>query len=262
MSTTEVITPPTSAPEEEEKPFWVNSLFTSIERLPLTNDEKHTLATLLVAFGTPTQQYRVMLVLSSLICILWLWSNSSAVVIWSMLIAPLLWPIQSIAFSIVSAKRRSLLRLLWVLLQTLVVVLLISAGISLLVWTPDLNTEILARTNPSIVDILIALSSWAVAFFSLRYNDISASIAGVAIAASLLPPLCVVGVWIAALDITIINWSLVLFGSNIASIIVVWIILCLMFGFAPHQKSEIKEAGKYILFSLIFLVALALFLLR
>jgi len=72
---------------------------------------------------------------------------------------------------------------------------LISALITLIVPAQLETTEVLARTNPNILDFFIAAASAVIAFLSLIYKEkLSASIAGVAMAASLLPPLSVIGI--------------------------------------------------------------------
>ena len=61
----------------------------------------------------------------------------------------------------------------------------------------QVTNEIAMRTQPTLLDLFIALASGAVAFLSFGYKKISTTIAGVAMAASLLPPLCVIGIGIA-----------------------------------------------------------------
>jgi uncharacterized membrane protein len=50
----------------------------------------------------------------------------------------------------------------------------------------------MARSNPNVLDFFIAIFSAMVAVLSLRFTRLSESIAGVAMAASLMPPLAVV----------------------------------------------------------------------
>jgi len=50
----------------------------------------------------------------------------------------------------------------------------------------------LARVNPTLIDLFVAIFSAIVAVLSLRFSRLSESIAGVAIAAALMPPLTVV----------------------------------------------------------------------
>ncbi len=73
--------------------------------------------------------------------------------------------------------------------------------VMLLAWALDeavpatiLSQEIIARTTPNIVDLGIALAAGAAGAFSLTRPKIANSIAGVAIAVALVPPLCVAGI--------------------------------------------------------------------
>gem|GEM_PF-4014378 len=54
------------------------------------------------------------------------------------------------------------------------------------------NNEIASRISPNILDFFIAIFSAAVAVLSLRFARLSESVAGVALAASLMPPLAVI----------------------------------------------------------------------
>jgi uncharacterized membrane protein len=77
-------------------------------------------------------------------------------------------------------------------------VVVISYLITLIIPAQLETEEVLARTNPNILDFFIASASAVIAFLSLVYKEkLSGSIAGVAMAASLLPPLSVIGIELA-----------------------------------------------------------------
>jgi uncharacterized membrane protein len=57
--------------------------------------------------------------------------------------------------------------------------------------------EVLARTSPNLLDLMIALASGAAGAYAVSRKDVSAALPGVAIAAALVPPLGVVGVGLA-----------------------------------------------------------------
>ncbi|MDB9343286.1 DUF389 domain-containing protein [Nodularia spumigena CS-586/05] len=121
--------------------------------------------------------------------------NSPAVIIGAMLISPLMGGILAnglaLAAGDVILAMRSLLNLL---LSCLVA---ISFAVLLVTLLPfkEITSEILARTRPNILDLVIALFSGAVGSVAIckEPRGVATSIPGVAIAVALMPPLCVVG---------------------------------------------------------------------
>ena len=60
----------------------------------------------------------------------------------------------------------------------------------------QVTNEILIRTQPTLVDLGIAFASGCIAFLTFKFEKLEASLAGVAMAASLVPPICVIGIGI------------------------------------------------------------------
>ncbi|MDB9375107.1 DUF389 domain-containing protein [Nodularia sphaerocarpa] len=121
--------------------------------------------------------------------------NSPAVIIGAMLISPLMGGILAnglaLAAGDVILAMRSLLNLI---ISCLVA---ISFAVLLVTLLPfkEITSEILARTRPNILDLVIALFSGAVGSVAIckEPKGVATSIPGVAIAVALMPPLCVVG---------------------------------------------------------------------
>lgn len=130
-------------------------------------------------------------------------ANSTAVVIGAMLISPLMGPILGIGMSIatndIDTLRRSLKNF------AVMVVLSVLTAYLFFNFFPlrDESSELLARTEPDIRDVLIALfGGLALVIARARKGTIASVIFGVAIATALMPPLCTVGFGIA-----IGNWD-------------------------------------------------------
>jgi uncharacterized hydrophobic protein (TIGR00271 family) len=130
-------------------------------------------------------------------------ANSTAVVIGAMLISPLMGPILGIGMSIatndIDTLRRSLKNI------TIMVVLSVLTAYLFFNFFPlrDESSELLARTEPDIRDVLIAFfGGLALVIARARKGTIASVIFGVAIATALMPPLCTVGFGIA-----IRNWD-------------------------------------------------------
>lgn len=135
----------------------------------------------------------VILVLAILIASLGLNTNSTAVIIGAMLISPLMGPIIGIGLAIgiqdFGLLRRSLRNLA------------MAAGFSIVASTiyflispvSESHSELLARTSPTIYDVLIALFGGGAGIVGLASTSKGNVIPGVAIATALMPPLCTVG---------------------------------------------------------------------
>lgn len=146
--------------------------------------------------------------------------NSTAVIIGAMLISPLMGPIVGIGFGAATADLD--------LVQRGIKNLLVAAGISVLVsalyfrLTPltDAGSELLARTQPTTWDVLIALFGGAAGAVALTRRERGNAVPGVAIATALMPPLCTVGYGLATA-----HWGFLLGAAYLFSINCVFISL-------------------------------------
>ena len=186
--------------------------------------------------------YRIQMVLAAIIAALGLLINSTPVVIWAMLIAPILRPIQWASFWIATWNKKLIIKSLSVLIMSIILGIVSSLLVTLVIPLTQLTQEILIRTEPTLIDLAIALASWVVWFLVFWYKKITDSIAWVAVAASLVPPLAVVWVWLAKVNWSVAEWSFVLFLTNLIAIIFVGIIIFYMFGFYPNQKKEFQRS--------------------
>lgn len=141
--------------------------------------------------------------------------NSIPVIIGAMLISPLMGPILGLGLGLGTND----LPLLKDALKNFGVMVLISILASTLFFllsplNPAQRTELLARTSPTIYDVLIALFGGIAGMLENTRKDKGTVLSGVAIATALMPPLCTVGYGIANLDIHFIAGALYLFIIN------------------------------------------------
>ena len=182
--------------------------------------------------------YTVMIVLSAALATLGLLTNSAAVIIGAMLVAPLMSPLSSfstgMATGILHLTRRASVTLFAGV--TLALLISIVMGVVLPIDTP--TDEMLARGSPNLLDAAIALVSGWVAAYATARKGIPAALAGVAIAAALMPPLCTIGLGIALRDINLAFGANLLFLANIAFIIAAQYITFLWMGMHPTEDRE------------------------
>ena len=229
--------------------------FDRIAFLMLDNTRKEAVAEKVANESYVDKLYRIQLVLSCAIATLWLLINSAPVVIWAMLISPILRPIQSFAFAITNGNKHMYIRSLNVLVVTMLVWVVVAYLITFAVPFVQITEEIASRTSPTIVDLFIALASGLVAIISLGFNRFSEAFAGVAMAVALLPPLCVIWIWLQLMDLSIASGSTLLFMTNLIAIIAVAVFVFYLFGFFPTNK-----AGQTLSFSRILLVLITVVL--
>ena len=163
--------------------------------LKLNAKIKENIALTVVEEGKLNSLYWFSLFLSAVIATLGLLQNSAPVVIGVMLIAPILRPIQAFSFGVMASNNAFAVKAFKNIILSVLLVATSSFFITWLIPVQLETSEILARTNPNILDFFIAVFSAAIAFLALVYKKkLSMSIAGVVMAASLLPPLAVVGI--------------------------------------------------------------------
>lgn len=141
--------------------------------------------------------------------------SSTAVVIGAMLISPLMGPIVGIGFSVaindIDTLRRSLVNL-----GVMVVLSVLTAYLYFLISPIKEETpELVARTYPTILDVLIAIfGGMALIVAKTKKGAIASVIMGVAIATALMPPLCTVGYGLATAQWNYAGGALYLFSIN------------------------------------------------
>jgi uncharacterized hydrophobic protein (TIGR00271 family) len=163
--------------------------------------------------------YIVMMLLAATLASLGLLQGSTAVVIGAMLVAPLMGPLVAAGLALAQGNS-SLFRSALSVCGTGI---LLGLGASLFfgVINPgfEASMEIEARGNPDVLDLFIALASGMVAAYAMGRPNVSGTLAGVAIAAALLPPLAVVGIALTNDELTIAANAAILFATNLVAII-------------------------------------------
>jgi uncharacterized hydrophobic protein (TIGR00271 family) len=140
--------------------------------------------------------------------------NSVPVVIGAMLISPLMGPIVSFGLALSIFDRELMRRSV----RNLLILVAISVSISFLYFllTPITNaqSELLARTQPTIFDLMIAIFGGVAGFIGLSRSRATNVVPGVAIATALMPPLCTVGYGLATWQASFIFGAFYLFLIN------------------------------------------------
>jgi uncharacterized membrane protein len=102
------------------------------------------------------------------------------------------------------------------------------------------NSQVVARTAPRLIDLVIALAAGAAGAFAIARKDVSAVLPGVAVAISIVPPLCVAGTAFAEGAPVLALGALLLFATNFFAIQLAGGVVFAMMGFAavPHEAAD------------------------
>lgn len=133
------------------------------------------------------------LIFAILIASLGLNVNSTAVIIGAMLISPLMGPIMGVGLAIGQDNFELLKRSLKSYLVATVFSVITATLYFSLTPLNEVQSELLARTSPTIYDVLIALCGGLAGIIALSTKEKGNVIPGVAIATALMPPLCTAG---------------------------------------------------------------------
>ncbi len=207
-------------------------------------------------------RFFVLMGFASVIASMGVITDSTAVVIGAMLIAPLMSPLMGIAISLVMGWPRRLARS--VLVAAGGIVFAITIGIFLGLTVPAAvdtatNAQIVARSSPTMLDMITALAAGAAGAYGLSRPDVSDSLPGVAIAISLVPPLTVVGIAISQGDLGAASGALLLFATNMLAIMVMGGLTFVVTGVTPvRQVAENQHRVRTAVAAVVALAALVI----
>jgi uncharacterized hydrophobic protein (TIGR00271 family) len=152
--------------------------------------------------------------------------NSIPVIIGAMLISPVMGPILGFGFSL-GVYDRHLLRESLRNFGVMVAVSILASTVFFLLSPLNMEhpTELLARTNPTVYDVLVALFGGFAGILENSRKERGTVLSGVAIATALMPPLCTIGY-----GLSILNWTYILGAAYLFTINSVFIAIATFIG--------------------------------
>ena len=183
----------------------------------------------------------LILVFAIFIASLGLNTNSAAVIIGAMLISPLMGPIMGIGLGLGINDYELIKRSF----RNLAVATLFSVITSTIYfWVSPLNearSELLARTSPTIYDVLIAFFGGLAGIVAMSSKQKGNVLPGVAIATALMPPLCTAGYGLATLQLNYFLGAFYLFFINTVFIAIATFVVV---RFLKYRKKEFLDKGR------------------
>lgn len=184
-------------------------------------------------------RFAIFMGLSTTIATFGIATDSTAVVIGAMLIAPLMSPILGVSAGLINGRMRSAslsgLIALGGIIGSVALAWLLSAAI------PDLQTviangQVASRTAPNLLDLAIAVAAGAAGAYGVSRIEVSDALPGVAVAIALVPPLAVMGITLHAGEFGQAGGAALLLMTNLFSIILMAGLVFLLVGYGEWSS--------------------------
>ena len=220
------------------RPFW--------KIAPLTPERRQDVREEIADISTPSRSFYVLVAISATIAAYGLLANSTAVVIGAMLVAPLMGPIFGIALAIATGDRRLLARAAASEVVGVLVAIGLAALIGLIPLRLEFGSEIAARVQPTIYDIIIAVASGLAGAYAIINERVNSALPGVAVAVAVVPPLATCGVCIAVGSWGQAWGAFLLFGANFLAIEIAAALVFTVFGMAPPDPDGTPGFARFL----------------
>ncbi|WJI26211.1 DUF389 domain-containing protein [Thermosynechococcus sp. B1] len=201
-----------------------------------TTESLNQLIQILYAESHLSVPYVVLIVTSCAIATFGLLANSAAVIIGAMVIAPLMLPIRGLALAALIGDFKMFREAGIALIVGTLMAIGMSWTIGVMVGLEIYGSEIMARSQPNLLDLGIAVAAGAVSAYAVAEPRISNTLAGTAIAVALMPPVCTVGLGIAQLNTSLSVGATLLYFTNLLGITLACMVVFVIVGYIPlHQ---------------------------
>jgi len=220
-----------NVPRDEEQ---INYLSKGLPLFEHASREQYTsLFSALREDGILSSTFMTLLILATMIATFGLFINSSSVIIGAMLLAPLMQPIVSLSMGVLrqdSSLQRNALKTIAI---GVVAVMLTAALIAFALPMQRLTSEMAGRLSPTILDLFVAIVSGMAAAYAKNNEKILGSLAGVAIAVALVPPIAVAGIGLGWGEWMMFGSAFLLFVTNLVGIVLAAAMTFMVLGYSP-----------------------------
>jgi uncharacterized hydrophobic protein (TIGR00271 family) len=201
--------------------------------------------------------FMTLLILATMIATFGLYINSASVIIGAMLLAPLMQPIVGVSMGLLRQDASLLTSASKSVAVGVLAVMFTSMFIAILLPIEQLTSEMNGRLSPTILDMFVAIVSGIAAAYAKSNEKIIGSLAGVAIAVALVPPIAVAGVGLGWGEWTMFSSAFLLFITNLVGIILAASLTFLMLGFSPLS---VAKKGIFYAMILVSIVSVPLYI--
>lgn len=212
----------------------------------LQETERNEAVQKIVISSSPHLDFFLQSILATLMATLGLLANNVAIIIGSMLIAPVLYPLLGIGMGSVMKNRKVILNSLKTLIIAVILSIIASTILTLFYVHNDFSllTELQARERVTTIEIAIAFIAGLAATFALIKPKISEVLPGVAVSVSLIPPLAATGLYFAKQNWVSAGHTFLLFTTNVIGVILASAIVFFIMNFAVKRNIAEKQVIK------------------
>lgn len=250
-----------------EKPSWFRTLVK-----PLSAAKRKDVIDEVTPAASPGVDYFLLVILSCSIATLGLITDSPAVIIGAMLVAPLMSPIIGIGLASITGNTNLLRNAASALLRGALLAVALAAVMTLInnnlpfFSVQELPREVLSRIRPTPIDLVIALAGGIAAAYAMTQPNLSAALPGVAIATALMPPLCTIGIGIALNRWDVAGGATLLFITNTVTIAFASLLVFFMRGFSTGGGIKNRQTPRSLIvaagLTILLLIPLSYFSIR
>ncbi|GAB4516968.1 MAG: hypothetical protein OHK0046_23100 [Anaerolineae bacterium] len=230
--------------------------FTGWVRPALTRIEQDEIVRNAQDMATLTIDYVMLILVAATLATLGLLLNSAAVIIGAMLVAPLMSPLIGLSTGLTVGRVFIAQRALLTLVIGVGMALLVAVFLGVLLPFNTPTMEMNARGQPTLLDAAVALASGIVGAYATARKDIPAALAGVAIAAALMPPVCTVGLGLAFGMFDLAFGAAILFSTNIICIILAGVLVFFWLGMGVQRYPHISPLAQWVAIGLLVAAAI------
>lgn len=209
-----------------------------LDRFRITEEKGDRIVEEITRGSTPGAGFYALIATASLIASLGLVADSPAVIIGAMLVSPLMSPIFGISLGMIRGDAALVGKSVRAEASGMVLAVLFGALFGLLPVMTQVTPEMLSRTEPTLLDLMVAVFAGFAGTLAMVDDRISPALPGVAIATAIVPPLTTCGLCLAAGANQGASGAFLLFFANFVAILLVSALTFLAAGLARHQGAS------------------------
>lgn len=210
---------------------------------PFSEEGKRDAVVELLDASTPDRDFYLLLIGAAMLAIFGIFLDSISVLIASMIVAPLAYPILALGLGLVAGDIRLAGRSFGMLFVSLFIVILLAFFGTFVFGDFAVDRVFISFTSDRTIATLIAFIAGAIAAYGLMRPKVGGAMLGIGIAVSLMPPLVATGIGVAEMDYGLISRAFILFMLNVGGILAGSIFVFLVFGINRHYQ-RMRVAGK------------------
>ncbi|MGM0634844.1 MAG: DUF389 domain-containing protein [Bacteroidota bacterium] len=226
------------------------------KRLPFishaSTDEYKELFTTLRENAKTQQSYLILMVLSTVLATFGLFANSTPVIIGAMILAPLISPVISLSMGVLRQDKQITQDSLITIGSGIFYSYLAAILLTLITPLYAINSEIGSRLEPNLLDLGVAVVSGMAGAYAHANTSIAKTLAGVAIAVALVPPLAVSAIGVGWGDWNVFFGAFLLLVTNLTGMVLAGSFTFLLMGYSPF-----RIAKKGLLISLLIVLGIS-----